>query len=233
MSVGPDGPDVFLDGDIDELDAVEWLEGEDGEDADRDEIASRPSALAAHTTRRRVVSSLLLVGAVLAATGYGANAVYHRDRTADRTADLAADATADELILAAPASRGISLPGLGGTGSGATRTELLSTEIAVPLVNRGPAAITLLPGATLLGRGLTASNLGSATTVLDPGQSTVLRGSVTVDCARGAADSGPAAVTSLMISARTSGGGLGVSTVAFADAAGSVRDRVCAARDGA
>jgi len=228
MSLGPDGPDVFLDGDIDDMDEaadVEWLDHDAA-----DELASRPCALPAHATRPRVIGSLVLVGAVLAGTGYGANRVYHRDRAAD----LVAGATADELILAAPAARGISLPGLGGLAAATTRTgSRLSTPIAVPLVNRGPAAITLLPGATLLGPGLTASNLGGATTVLTPGQSTVLRGYVTVDCGRGAADTGTAGVTSLTISARTSGGGLGVSTVAFADAAGSVRDRVCAARDGA
>jgi len=224
-----DAPEVFLDGDIDEGDDVAWLE-------DEDQIAAGSGALPARTTRARVVGSLLLVGAVLAATGYGANAVDQRDRAAD----LGNAAAADELVLAAPASRGISLPGLGDLGSAAARTgrlrtERLSTEIAVPLVNRGPAAITLLPGATLLGPGLTAADLGDATIVLAPGQSTVLRGRVTVDCGRddNGTGTGTKAVTSLMVSARTSGGGLGVSTVAFDAAAGSVRDRVCAVRDGA
>lgn len=222
MSPEPNGPDVLLDGDVDE---TEWLE-----QADEDEIAAHPAALSSRPPHRRVVSSLLLLGAVLVATGYGAADVYQRDRTAD----LVADAAADELILAAPTSGGISLPALGGLGSADFRAGRLSTEIAVPLVNRGPAAVTLLPGATLLGPGLTAAHLGDGgTIVLGPGQATVLRGSVTVDCAASAVGRGPTAGTSLTISARTSGGGLGVGTVTFTgSAAGSVRDRVCAARDG-
>ncbi len=217
----------FEDADPADPDGIEWVE----DVAASDELAGRPHALPAPTTRHRL-ASLLLLGAVLASTGYGANRVYHRDLTAD----LTADAASDELILATAARGGLSLPGLADAGAGteaAAQSGDARAEVAVALVNRSPGAVTLLPGATLLGKGLSGSSLGaSAPVVLAPGQSTVLRGYVTADCADAGPDHGTAATTSLMVSARTSGGGLGVGTVALGSAGGSVRDRICAARPG-
>ncbi len=221
-----DGPDSG-EYELDEADGVEWLE-------DEDELASRGCALPAPTTRNRL-ASLLLVGAVLAATGFGANRVYHRDLTAQTVAE----ASTDTLILAAPAHGGVSLPGLvegaKSADSATRRTEPQQTgepraEVAVSLVNRSPGPITLLPGAVLLGVGLSGSSLGgSSTVVLAPGQSTVLRGFVTADCAAARPERDAVAETSLMVSARTSGGGLGVGTVSLGSAGGSIRDRICRA----
>ncbi|MBR7833188.1 hypothetical protein KDL01_07925 [Actinospica durhamensis] len=211
-----------------EVDGVEWLE-------DEAELASRGSALPAPTTRNRL-ASLLLVGAVLAATALGANRVYHRDLTAQTVAE----ASTDTLVLAAPAHGGVSLPGLvegvkgaryaTGTGSATQQPGEPRAAVAVALVNRSPGPVTLLPGAVLLGVGLSGSSLGgSSALVLAPGQSTVLRGFVTADCAAGRPERDAVAETSLMISARTSGGGLGVGTVSLGSAGGSVRDRICLA----
>jgi hypothetical protein len=218
-------PDEFED--VEDAGEIEWLEGdEEFAEEVEDTISARSARLPAPTTRHRAVASLLLVGAVLAVCVYAADSVYRRD--------LLGDVAADELILAAPPRPGVSLPALEHLASAGRWTERPRTEVAVPLVNRGPDPITLLPGATLLGVGLSASSLGAdAATVLGPGQATLLRGYVTADCVYSRPDSAAAAETSLMISARTSGGGLGVSAVALGSDGGSVRDRICAAQSGA
>jgi hypothetical protein len=217
---GPEDPEMFLDPDAD---GVEWLD----EDGDADEVGARDPVLPAPTTRHRALGSLLAAGALVAAVAAGSNAVYRHDLAADAAAETASN----ELILAVPASLGMSLPDLGGVGAAGGWIQDPRTEIALPVVNRGPEPVTLLPGATLLGAGVTAWSADvRGGVVLAPGQSTVLRGYVTVDCVFSGPDVGVRARTSLTLRARTSGGGLGVSTVTYDGAEGSVRDRVCHAQ---
>lgn len=223
------GPDADTDADADDefdADSVEWLE-----DAAQDEVDAGSSVLPPRTTRRRLVGSLLLVGCVLAATGYGVHAVYQRD--------AALEAAENELILGPATSSGSAVLDTGARAARTTWTEHPRVGIRIPVVNRGPDPVTLLPGATLVGAGLLGSSLsagsGARATVLGPGRSTVLAGYVTADCVFSGPDTGTAAATSLSVTARTSGGGVGVSAVPV-DAgtnAGSIRDRICRSQDDA
>jgi hypothetical protein len=201
-------------------DDVEWLDGHDGHDEVR--VRAHESArLPPRTTARRVLGSLLVLVLALAATGYAGSAVYRHDEAVEQAANtlvLQGVDVGDPVTLLDPGA-------LGGAGSWRIQP---SAPIAVDVVNESPDPITLLPGATLYGPGLTAPATlrPSGPAVLRPGQTGRLTGVATVDCsvqAQTETDHG----NSVLVQARTTDGAVGVASVALGGGGESVRQQIC------
>lgn len=214
----------FLDdGEGSEVDDVLWLD-EEGIETHHSRLLPR------RATPRRIAGSLLVFALGFSLTGFSGLAALRHDQ--------AVAAAANELILReVDVGDAVTLtdPGqLGGTNG--WRIEP-SAAIAVGVTNESPDSITLLPGATLSGPGLTApSTLSPAgALVLAPGQSGRLTGTVTVDCG---VQSGPSAQFSakfsakggdtVLVQARTQSGAVGVAALNVGPAGtDAVRQQIC------
>jgi hypothetical protein len=151
---------------------VEWLEESAGEEqvaAGRD-----PRRLPPHAPRGRILASALSVALVLGGTGGLGTVAYHRHETDVRVAstlDLSASGTAP------------SIPGLAELAFATTWHARPSEQVLVPVVNRGPDAVTLLDGRfSELGLSGPATLWPVGDPTLAPGGTGELAGTVTADC---------------------------------------------------
>lgn len=199
---------------------VEWI-GEEGLDS------HRGAQLPPHTTARRVVGSLAVFALGLSITGYAGDFAYRHDQAVATAANalLLRGVQVGDAVTVTDAGR------LG--GSGAWRVDP-SASIAVGVTNEGPDPITLLPGATLYGPGLAepARLEPSGATVLRPGQSGRLTGTVTVNCglnvATLASEHAPKQPNqSVLVQARTASGAVGAASVSVGSSSSTVRDEIC------
>ena len=219
-----DDPRVeFLDSD-EEIDGVRWR-GEEG-------INSHQSArLPAHTTARRVIWSVVVFALGVSLTGFLGRAAYRHDQQVA--------VAAKSLVLGeAGSGQGLTLTVSGSAGdAGVWRLEPTAT-MSIEVTNKSPDAITLLPGATMTGRGLTRpAVLGlSGTALLQPGQSGRLTGPVTVNCgvgtqsrAQGAdsTDTTQPAPEILSVHARPASGTVAATSVRIGSYGEAMRDQVC------
>jgi hypothetical protein len=206
----------------DDPEAVDWLDEDDG-DGDEEHVRSHESSLLPpRTTARRVLGSLLAFGLVLAGTGYAGTLVYRHDEAVEQAANtlmLRAVDVGDPVTLLDPGALG---------GFGAWQIDP-SAQVAVDVTNTSPDPITLLPGATLYGPGLTepATLKPSGPSVLRPGQSGRLVGTATVDCGVRAQNLGSAHGNSVQVQARTTSGAVGVASVDLDGSGESVRQEIC------
>jgi hypothetical protein len=230
-------PDVeFLDPAEGDPNSVEWL----GEES----LGARGGTfLPRRTTARRVFGSLAVFALGLSVIGYpGLGAYRHDQAVAAEANDLMLQAVdvGDAVTLTDPAQLG---------GSGRWRVDP-SASIAISVTNESPDPITLLPGSTLVGAGLTqpAALAPSGTTRLRPGQSGRLTGTATVDCGVRVQNSAapanasppapapapaPAPGNSVLVQARTASGAVGTASLGVGKASTSaVRDQICAAQGG-
>ena len=220
----------FLDpheADPDESARIAWLDAGDAEEAGGAARAGSLGgpALPPRTTARRVFGSLLVFGVALSSTGFaGLDALRH---------DQAVAAAANMLLLRqVNAGDPVTLTNPAQLVGGPESRQLEpSASVAVEVTNESPDAITLLPGATLFGPGLTAPATlrPSGTTTLAPGQSGRLSGTVTVDCGTqvirvSALDQS----NSVLVQARTASGAVGMATVALVAGGESIRQEICA-----
>jgi len=225
-------PDVeFLDPAEGAPDAVEWL-GEDGEES----LGARGSTALPHrTTARRLLCSLVVFALGFSITTYsGLHAFRHDEAVAAEANDLMLRTVnvGDAVTLTDPGQLG---------GSGGWRVDP-TASIAISVTNESPDAITLLPGSTLVGPGLTrpATLSPSGSTRLEPGQSGKLAGTATVNC--GVHVQNPAAAgdvsqstggNSVLVQAKTASGATGVASLSVGQPSTSaVRDQICAAQGG-
>lgn len=222
-------PDVeFLDPAEGDPSSVEWL----GEES----LGARRSTFLPHrTTARRALGSLVVFALGLSAIGYSGLGAYHHDQAVAAEANdlmLRTVDVGDAITLTDPAQLG---------GSGEWRVDP-SASIAISVTNESPDSVTLLPGSTLVGAGLTrpAALAPSGTTRLRPGQSGRLTGTATVDCgvqvqnsAAPANASRPTPGNSVLVQARTASGAVGTASLGVGGASTSaVRDQICAAQGG-
>lgn len=214
--MGAEHTDVeFLDPD-DESGDVDWL--------DEEKVgAARHHVLPPRTTGHRLAVTVTVFGLALSATGLFGVSEYRHDK--------AIEAAGNALVL-----RGVDVgdpvtltdPGLLGEPN-AWRLDP-SAAISVGVTNESPDAITLLPGATLLGPGLTgpATLRPAGGAELQPGQSGHLTGVVTVDCG---VQTAPTLDTSqgstVLVQARTADGGVGTASVGLNTGQESVREQIC------
>lgn len=199
-------------------DSVDWLDEDDEE-----HVRSHGSArLPPRTTARRVLGSLLVFALVFAATGYAGTLAYRHDEAVEQAADtleLRAVDVGDPVTLLDPGALG---------GLGAWRIDP-SAAVAVDITNESPDPITLLPGATLYGPGLTkpATLRTSGQARLRPGQTARLTGVASVDCGVQTASVGVDRGNSLLIEARTASGAVGADSVGLDGGGESVRQEIC------
>lgn len=160
-----------LDGQDDEYsDQVSWLDDDEVDGgAERDDGQLPP-----HTTRHRVLATLLTLGLCLAGIGLGATTAYHRHVTDRRNADL--------LQI----QGGAGAPAVAGLAALAFEPEWhahLAETIAISVVNSSPDPVTLL-SAVLSEPGLvTSAQLKPAGDArVAPGESGTLDGTVVADC---------------------------------------------------
>lgn len=149
---------------------VSWLDDDEVDGgAERDDGQLPP-----HTTRHRVLVTLMALGLCLAGVGLSATAAYHRHVTDRRTADL--------LQI----QGGAGAPVVAGLAALSFEPEWhahLAESIAISVVNRSPDPVTLLSG-VLSEPGL----IGSARLVpagdarVLPGKDGTLDGTVVADC---------------------------------------------------
>ncbi|HEY2739254.1 MAG TPA: hypothetical protein VGK45_12685, partial [Thermoanaerobaculia bacterium] len=213
-------------------DGVVWL-GEEG-------LGTHPSGrLPPRATARRLTGSALVFVLALALTGFAGAAAYRHD--------AATAAAANALVLSqVDVGDAVTLTDQGRLGgANAWRIEP-SVAVAVGVTNKGPDAVTLLPGATLTGPGIagTSTLSPSGATVLAPGQSGRLTGTVTVDCGLNVLDaSSPqtqtqaqpqpqpqtqtAAGNTLLVHARTASGAVGVAAIGVGQGGDAVRTQIC------
>jgi hypothetical protein len=221
----------------DEHAQVEFLDPEDrdGHDSAEDVAWLDEEGLGTHrglllpplTTARRLTVSLAVFALGLSLTGFSGFAAYRHDQ------NVAAEANAlilrevnvgDAVTLTDPGQFG---------GANGWRLEP-SAAISIGVTNESPDSITLMPGATLTGPGIAApSTLTPAgTSVLAPGQSGRLTGSVTVDCgmqvqgAKGA-DAVVKGENSVLVQARTASGAVGFAELGVGQSADAVRQQIC------
>ncbi len=209
---------------------VEFLEPEDGESEradvvwlEEDPVGSEQTARLSLTTRHRAAVSLLTLAALLAAGAGTADRVYRHDQ--------ALDLAAHTLVLGQPRdAAGLSLPQLAGLGAGTSWTWQPDTDVQIALVNRGPEAVTLLPGATLSSPSqidgvARLDPAGSAT--IRPGQTGRIQGRVTVQCNQDE----PNAPFTLTVRARTASGAVAVSSMDLSrdPTTGTLAEQACRA----
>jgi hypothetical protein len=208
-----------------EPDEVAWLDADDAEETGDARGGSRGGVpLPPRTTARRVLGSLLVFALALSTTGFAGLDAFRHDQAvaaAENTLLLRQVDVGDPVTLTDPGQLG---------GLGTWRLEP-SASVAVDVTNQSPDPITLLPGATLFGPGLTtpATLRPSGTATLRPGQSGRLSGVATVDC--GVQMVGVATLdqsNSLLVQARTASGAVGAATVTLAAGGESVRQQICA-----
>jgi hypothetical protein len=220
-------PEVeFLDPAGQDADGVDWLD-EEGLGA------GGTAVLPPRTTVRRIAGSLAVFALGVSVTGFAGLSAYRHDQSVAAAADaliLREVNVGDAVTLTDPGQI---------DGPGGWRVDP-SASIAVAVTNESPDAITLLPGTTLIGSGLTqpATLTPSGATTLQPGQRGELVGTATVDCGmqvQGAA--GPSAVVrrpqgnSVIVQARTASGAVGMASLAVGAAATpAVRDEICSAQ---
>lgn len=223
-------PDVeFLDPAEDDADGVDWLDEEGLE-------TGGTAALPPRATARHILGSLVVFTLGLSVTGFAGLGAYRHDQTVA--------AAANALVLReANVGAAVTLTDPGQVdGPGGWRVEP-SASIAVTVTNESPDAVTLLPGTTLIGAGLTrpAALNPSGSATLRPGQRGELVGTATVDCGvqvrlqDAAGSSGLPRKTqggdSVLVQARTASGAVGVASLAVgAAAAPAVRDEICSAQ---
>ena len=197
---------------------VAWLDAEDEQD-----VRSSESSLPPRASARRVLGSLLVFAFALCTTGFAGVLAYRHDQAVEAAADaliLREVRVGDPVTLVDPGALG---------GSGAWRIDPSAT-VAVDVTNESPDTITLLPGATLLGPGLTAPATlrPSGLSVLRRGQSGRLTGVATVNCAVQTAQTEQAAHgNTVLVPARTASGAVGVASVALDGGGESVRQEIC------
>ncbi|HEX4789095.1 MAG TPA: hypothetical protein VH372_11575 [Actinospica sp.] len=219
----------------DEHPQVEFLDPEGGHGTEDGVLWLGEEGLGSHrggllpplTTTRRLTGSLLTFVLALALTGFSGAAAYRHDAAVAAAANaliLQQVNVGDAVTLTDPGRLG---------GANGWRIEP-SAAIAVGVTNKGPDAITLLPGAVLTGPGVTGqSTLSPAgATVLGPGQSGRLTGTVTVDCGMNVqAPSTPrthtAAGNILLVHARTASGAVGVAAIGVGQGGDAVREQIC------
>lgn len=202
---------------------IAWLDA-DGEEREHLGGSRGSSLLPPRTTARRVFASLLIFALALSTTGFAGVDAFRHDRAVQAAANellLGGVQVGDPVTLTDPGELG---------GLGTWRMEP-SVSISVGVTNESPDPITLLPGATLLGPGVTAPATlrVSGTASLRPGQSTELTGVVTVDC--GVLKQRPSTATesnTVQVRARTASGAVGDATVTLPGGAESVRLQICA-----
>jgi len=179
MAEGFDGEVEFLDFDAGDgsdgdgaEDGVDWLE----ESGDEERLGSGrdPRRLPPRATHRRVLASALSLAMVLGtAIGVG-TAAYHRHESDVRIANM--------LTLAA-SSAAPSIPGLTALAFAAQWHAQVAEQVVIPVVNKGPHAVTLVDG-TFTEAGLrgtpTLKPVGEA--IIPPGGTGHLAGIVTADC---------------------------------------------------
>jgi hypothetical protein len=208
-----------------EPDEVAWLDADDDEETGDARSGSHGGVpLPPRTTARRVLGSLLVFALALSTTGFAGLDAFRHDQAvaaAENTLLLRQVDVGDPVTLTDPGQLG---------GLGTWRLEP-SASVAVDVTNQSPDPITLLPGATLFGPGLTtpATLRPSGTALLRPGQSGRLSGMATVDC--GVQMVGVATLdqsNSLLVRARTASGAVGAATVTLASGGESVRQQICA-----
>jgi hypothetical protein len=225
--MGDAHPDVeFLDPAEGDANDVEWL-GEESLGARRSTLLPR------RTTARRVVGSLAVFTLGLSITGYRGLDAYRADQS------VAAEAN-DLMLQAVNVGDAVTLTDPGQLGGGDGWRVDPSASIAISVTNESPDSITLLPGSTLVGPGLTepATLAPSGVTRLRPGQSGRLTGTATVDCGVRVQNSAtptdsaqPTGGNSALVQARTASGAVGTASLAVGEAsAPAVRDQICAAQ---
>jgi hypothetical protein len=201
---------------------IAWLDP-DGED----EVylgGSRGSSLSApRTTARRVYGPLLIFALALSGTGFAGVHAFRHDR--------AVQAAGNELVLReAKAGDAVTLTDSGADGGLRAWRVDPSASIDIGVTNESPDPITLLPGATLLGSGLTAAATlrPDGATVLRPGQTGKLTGAISVNCGiqTGSLTSVLQSNT-VLVQARTASGATGVATVDLGAGGASVRTQIC------
>jgi len=195
-----------------EPDTIAWLDADDEEN-----LGSRGSSrLPSRTTARRALLTLLVFGLALATTGFaGVHTFQHEQAVAQAANEL----MLREVDVGDPVT--LTDPGeLGGLGSW-----------RIDPTNESPDSITLLPGATLYGPGLSSPAVlrPSGTTLLRPGQNGRLTGVATVDCGVPTQRlSFPGQNSIVQVQARTAGGAVGAATVPLAGGGSeSVREQIC------
>ena len=219
-------PDVeFLDPE-EHADGIDWLDEEGLESAGTAMLPPR-------VTARRALGSLMVFALGLSVTGFAGVSAYRHD--------AAGAAEANALVLReANVGDAVTLTDPGQVdGPGGWRVDP-SASIAVTVTNESPDAVTLLPGTTLIGAGLTqpATLDPSGTATLRPGQRGELVGTATVNCGvqvQGATGSSGAARRSqgdsVLVQARTASGAVGVASLSVGAAgAPAVRDEICSAQ---
>jgi hypothetical protein len=153
-------------------DEVDWLD----EPAGEERVASGrdPRKLPRRAARGRALASVLSLALVLSAAGGIATAAYHRHQTDVRVADA--------LQLAA-ASTAPSVPDLTKLAFATNWQAYPVEQVVIPVANQGPAAITLVD-ATLVESDLRGTPVLKPVgrTVIPPGGTGVLAGTVTADC---------------------------------------------------
>lgn len=220
-------PDLeFLDPAEGDPDGVDWL---DEENLD----ARRSTLLPPRTTMRRALGSLLVFALGLSVAGFSGLSAFRRDQAVAAEANvlmLHEVGVGDAVTLTDPGQL---------DGDGRWRVDP-SASIAISVTNESPDPITLLPGTTLVGPGLTqpATLTPSGATTLPPGHDGELIGTATVDCgvqvensASPDSASGSDRGDSVLVQARTASGAVGIASLAVGEpSTASVRDEICAAQ---
>ena len=200
-----------------EADEVLWLD-EEGLGGHRGGL------LPPRTTVHRVAGSLLVFALGLSLTGFSGLSAYRHD--------AAVAAAANELILReVNVGDAVTLTDPGQLGGANSWRIAPSAAISIGVTNESPDSITLLPGAQLVGPGLTepATLSPAGAKVLAPGQSGKLTGTVTVDCGvqvEAFARPSTATGSSVLVQARTASGAVGVAALTVGQADG-VRQQIC------
>lgn len=162
---GPDGSDA-------ENDDVDWLDEPGGEE--RVASGRDPLRLPPRAARGRALASVLSLATVLSAVIGVGTVAYHRHET---------DVRAANLVKLTASSTAPSIPGLTELAFDPKWHGHVSEHIVIPVVNKGPHAITLMDG-KLSEAGLQGAPMlepvGKAT--IQPGGTGELGGTVTADC---------------------------------------------------
>lgn len=203
--------DVFLDGEVDDLDDGAWLAEE------RIETGSDPRVLPPRASRSRLLVTLAALALFIGGTGMAFTTAYHRHVTDVRIANL---------LKLAPGAYPPQIPDLPSLAFAANWHAQVNERVNIPVMNESPRPIVLL-GAVLSEPGMVGdarlAPTGPAT--LATGQTGTVSGTVTVNCAQPLAGGLPTTesdpsfvipvqpIATLKVRARTSGGR--VAEVAF------------------